>query len=71
MKRYAGWITLVAGVAVVTASCAEHSSALKPASPGATVAGTQVHSVRLPGYALAFEAVFGPLRRPWLRGLAA
>jgi 4-hydroxy-tetrahydrodipicolinate reductase len=26
---------------------------------GATVAGTQVHSVRLPGYVLAFETVFG------------
>jgi 4-hydroxy-tetrahydrodipicolinate reductase len=26
---------------------------------GATVAGTQVHSVRLPGIVLAFEAVFG------------
>jgi hypothetical protein len=37
MKRYAGWIALVAGVAVVAASCAEHSSALKP---GETVTGT-------------------------------
>jgi 4-hydroxy-tetrahydrodipicolinate reductase len=26
---------------------------------GATIAGTQVHSVRLPGIVLAFEAVFG------------
>lgn len=26
---------------------------------GATIAGTQVHSVRLPGYVIAFEAVFG------------
>jgi 4-hydroxy-tetrahydrodipicolinate reductase len=26
---------------------------------GATVAGTQVHSVRLPGIVLAFEAIFG------------
>jgi 4-hydroxy-tetrahydrodipicolinate reductase len=26
---------------------------------GATIAGTQVHSVRLPGYVLAFEVVFG------------
>jgi 4-hydroxy-tetrahydrodipicolinate reductase len=29
------------------------------AARGASVAGTQVHSVRLPGYVLAFEAVFG------------
>jgi Cu/Ag efflux protein CusF len=40
MKRYAGWVALVAGVAVFTASCAEHSSTLKPVSPGATVTGT-------------------------------
>jgi 4-hydroxy-tetrahydrodipicolinate reductase len=26
---------------------------------GAAIAGTQVHSVRLPGYVLAFETVFG------------
>jgi 4-hydroxy-tetrahydrodipicolinate reductase len=26
---------------------------------GASIAGTQVHSVRLPGYALAFETLFG------------
>jgi 4-hydroxy-tetrahydrodipicolinate reductase len=26
---------------------------------GATIAGTQVHSVRLPGFVLAFEAIFG------------
>jgi 4-hydroxy-tetrahydrodipicolinate reductase len=29
------------------------------AARGATIAGMQVHSVRLPGIALAFEAVFG------------
>jgi 4-hydroxy-tetrahydrodipicolinate reductase len=29
------------------------------ATRGATVAGTQVHSLRLPGYVIAFEAVFG------------
>jgi 4-hydroxy-tetrahydrodipicolinate reductase len=29
------------------------------ASRGAGIAGTQVHSVRLPGYVLAFETVFG------------
>jgi hypothetical protein len=40
MKRYACWVALVLGVAVVATSCAEHSSALKPASPGATVTGT-------------------------------
>jgi 4-hydroxy-tetrahydrodipicolinate reductase len=28
-------------------------------SRGATVAGTQVHSVRLPGIVLAFETIFG------------
>jgi hypothetical protein len=39
MKRYAGWIALVAGVAVVTSSCAEHSSVFKPAAPVATVVG--------------------------------
>jgi 4-hydroxy-tetrahydrodipicolinate reductase len=30
-----------------------------PAARGATIAGTQVHSIRLPGYIIAFEAVFG------------
>jgi 4-hydroxy-tetrahydrodipicolinate reductase len=30
-----------------------------PATRGATIAGTQVHSVRLPGYMIAFEALFG------------
>jgi 4-hydroxy-tetrahydrodipicolinate reductase len=30
-----------------------------PATRGATIEGTQVHSVRLPGYVIAFEAVFG------------
>jgi 4-hydroxy-tetrahydrodipicolinate reductase len=35
---------------------------------GASVAGTQVHSVRLPGFVLAFEAVFGrPHERLTLR----
>jgi 4-hydroxy-tetrahydrodipicolinate reductase len=29
------------------------------AARGASVAGTQVHSVRLPGLVLAFEAIFG------------
>lgn len=29
------------------------------ATRGATIAGTQVHSVRLPGYVIAFEALFG------------
>src|SRR5262249_28070816 len=29
------------------------------AARGATIAGTQVHSVRLPGMVLAFETVFG------------
>lgn len=33
-----------------------HGSA---ATRGATIAGTQVHSVRLPGYVIAFETVFG------------
>ncbi len=33
-----------------------HGSA---ATRGATIAGTQVHSLRLPGYIIAFEAVFG------------
>jgi 4-hydroxy-tetrahydrodipicolinate reductase len=38
------------------------------AARGASVAGTQVHSVRLPGYVLAFEAVFGlPHERLTLR----
>jgi 4-hydroxy-tetrahydrodipicolinate reductase len=30
-----------------------------PQARGATIGGTQVHSVRLPGYVLAVEAVFG------------
>ena len=30
-----------------------------PATRGATIEGTQVHSVRLPGYVIAFEALFG------------
>lgn len=30
-----------------------------PATRGATIGGTQVHSIRLPGYVIAFEAVFG------------
>jgi 4-hydroxy-tetrahydrodipicolinate reductase len=30
-----------------------------PATRGAALAGTQVHSVRLPGYVIAFEALFG------------
>lgn len=30
-----------------------------PATRGASIEGTQVHSVRLPGYVIAFEAVFG------------
>jgi 4-hydroxy-tetrahydrodipicolinate reductase len=30
-----------------------------PAARGATIEGTQVHSIRLPGYVIAFEAVFG------------
>jgi 4-hydroxy-tetrahydrodipicolinate reductase len=30
-----------------------------PQARGATVAGNQVHSVRLPGFTLSFEAVFG------------
>jgi 4-hydroxy-tetrahydrodipicolinate reductase len=30
-----------------------------PAVRGATIEGSQVHSVRLPGYVIAFEAVFG------------
>ncbi|HEX6800526.1 MAG TPA: 4-hydroxy-tetrahydrodipicolinate reductase [Ktedonobacterales bacterium] len=29
------------------------------ATRGATIAGTQVHSVRLPGYVIGFEALFG------------
>ena len=29
------------------------------ATRGATIEGTQVHSVRLPGYVIAFEAIFG------------
>jgi hypothetical protein len=40
MKRNAGWVALVAGVAVVTASCAEHSLPLKPAAPAEIVTGT-------------------------------
>jgi 4-hydroxy-tetrahydrodipicolinate reductase len=31
----------------------------EPAARGASVAGTQVHSVRLPGIVLAFETIFG------------
>jgi 4-hydroxy-tetrahydrodipicolinate reductase len=30
-----------------------------PEARGATIAGTQVHSIRLPGIVLAFEAIFG------------
>jgi len=30
-----------------------------PATRGATIVGTQVHSIRLPGYVIAFEALFG------------
>jgi 4-hydroxy-tetrahydrodipicolinate reductase len=30
-----------------------------PQARGATIAGTQVHSVRLPSYVIAFEAIFG------------
>jgi 4-hydroxy-tetrahydrodipicolinate reductase len=30
-----------------------------PATRGAALAGTQVHSVRLPGYVIAFETIFG------------
>jgi 4-hydroxy-tetrahydrodipicolinate reductase len=30
-----------------------------PATRGAEIEGTQVHSIRLPGYVIAFEAVFG------------
>ncbi len=30
-----------------------------PAARGATVAGTQVHSLRLPGYTISFETIFG------------
>jgi 4-hydroxy-tetrahydrodipicolinate reductase len=30
-----------------------------PTARGASIAGTQVHSIRLPGYVIAFEAVFG------------
>jgi 4-hydroxy-tetrahydrodipicolinate reductase len=30
-----------------------------PAARGATITGTQVHSLRLPGYVLAFETLFG------------
>jgi 4-hydroxy-tetrahydrodipicolinate reductase len=30
-----------------------------PEARGATIAGTQVHSVRLPGYVIGFEAIFG------------
>lgn len=30
-----------------------------PATRGAAIEGTQVHSVRLPGYVIAFEAIFG------------
>jgi len=31
----------------------------EPAARGASIAGTQVHSVRLPGVVLAFETIFG------------
>src|SRR5262249_23263643 len=31
----------------------------EPRARGATIGGTQVHSVRLPGIVLAFEAIFG------------
>lgn len=31
----------------------------EPTARGAAIAGTQVHSIRLPGYVIAFEAVFG------------
>jgi 4-hydroxy-tetrahydrodipicolinate reductase len=30
-----------------------------PQARGASIAGTQVHSVRLPGYVIAFETIFG------------
>ena len=30
-----------------------------PAARGATIDGVQVHSIRLPGYVIAFEAIFG------------
>lgn len=30
-----------------------------PETRGASIAGTQVHSLRLPGYVIAFEAIFG------------
>src|SRR5262249_43527129 len=30
-----------------------------PATRGAAIEGTQVHAIRLPGYVIAFEAVFG------------
>jgi 4-hydroxy-tetrahydrodipicolinate reductase len=30
-----------------------------PQARGAAIAGTQVHSVRLPGYVIAFDAIFG------------
>ena len=30
-----------------------------PETRGATIEGTQVHSIRLPGYVIAFEALFG------------
>jgi 4-hydroxy-tetrahydrodipicolinate reductase len=31
----------------------------EPAARGVSIAGTQVHSVRLPGFVLAFETIFG------------
>jgi len=31
----------------------------QPESRGADVAGTRVHAVRLPGFVIAFEAIFG------------
>ena len=40
----------------------------EPAARGASVAGTQVHSVRLPGVVLAFETIFGlPAERLTIR----
>jgi 4-hydroxy-tetrahydrodipicolinate reductase len=32
---------------------------LNPQARGATIAGTQVHSVRLPSFVIAFETIFG------------
>jgi 4-hydroxy-tetrahydrodipicolinate reductase len=40
----------------------------EPAARGATIRGTQVHSVRLPGYVLGFETIFGlPYERLTIR----